>query len=158
MGVDPDVQRLKAMDEAPVPAENRSAPRTTLLGLGPAWTRVGYGVLTLAVLALVFWQVVHPVLPAPKGATPAGYKLIANKDGGWLLLASPLGAFSIFLHVFSALAGFVWTLIDVVDRRRRFVWLMPLFVCPFVQALQAFPLALYLFYGRETPEAGTNVQ
>jgi hypothetical protein len=174
-----DEARPPAEDGAPPPAGNGPLPEgsategstpeasalrgpagiVSLLGLGPAWTRVGYGVLALTVLAFAFWQIAHPILPAVKGAAvPPGYRLIANKDGGWLLLATPLGMASVFFHVFAALACFVWTLVDVVDRRRRFVWLMPMFVCPFVQALQALPLALYLFYGRETPEAGTNVQ
>ncbi len=138
-------------------------PVPSLLGLGKAWTRVGQGVLALAVLAFALNFTVHPVLPLPPGAhVPAGYHLVAGKDlakaGGMAVLASPLGFGSVLVIVFSALAGFVWTFVDVFDRRKRFVWLLPAFICPLVGTLHALPLALYLFYGRETIGHSEGVQ
>ena len=131
----------------------------SLLGLGRPWTRVGYVLLFFCVVSFVLWHALHPVLPYVKGgAIPAGYRLMDNKDGGVLLLSSPLGAVSVFLMIFSALAAFIWTLVDLLDRKKRFVWLLPLFICPFVMGLHALPLALYLFFGRETPVADPGVK
>lgn len=145
------------MEEPQAPIESTLSP-PSLLGLGVAWTRVGYGVLALSIVAFVLWQTVHPVLQATKGAPiPEGYRLMANKDGGLLLRASTLGMVSVFLLVFSGLAGFVWTLADLVDRRRRFVWILPVVICVFLQGLHALPLALYVFYGRETMGPNDNV-
>jgi hypothetical protein len=134
-------------------------PTPSLLGLGLPWTRVGYCILLICAAAFVLWNVLHPVLPYAKGgAIPSGYRLVANKDGGLLLLASPLGALSVFLMIFSALTAFVWTFVDVIDRQKRFVWLLPMFVCPLVMGLHVLPFALYLFSGRETPVADPGVK
>ena len=179
------------MQESPAPT-----PRP-LLGLGQAWTRIGYAVLALATLSFLLNLLVRPLVPVqalnplkageaapagtsivdtPKGkvavpqgfemayqggfaqAYPVGYRLIGGGQGGAALKPTALGAGSIFLMVFSALIGLVWTLVDVIDRRKRFVWLLPVFVCPLVFALQALPLALYLFVGRETVGHGEGVQ
>ncbi len=137
-------------------ADPQSPKNVSLLGLGPAWTRVGYGVLVLTIVALVLLFTVHPFLPHKAGdVAPAGYKLVGGAQGVYLK-AAPIGAASVFLLVFSALAALVWTLADVVDRRKRFVWLLPMFVCPFM-GLHALPFALYLFYGRETEGPSDNV-
>ena len=90
-------------------------------------------------------------------AYPSGYRLIGGGQGGAALKPTALGAVGVFLMVFAALVGLVWTLVDVVDRRKRFVWLLPMFVCPLVFSLQALPLALYIFYGRETIGHGEAV-
>lgn len=141
---------------------NDQTPPPSLLGLGPAWTRVGYGVLALAVVAFLLNLFVHPLLPlAPGAVLPHGYRLLGDpsgKQGGAALLGSPLGAISLFTMLFSALAGFAWTLVDIVDRRKRFGWLMPMFVCPLMGSLQAIALALYLFIGRETSAPKDGVQ
>lgn len=133
-------------------------PSPSLLGLGPAWTRVGYGILVLSVLAGILVFVVHPFLPAVERASaPAGYKAIQGKGGGFFLKASLDGVASVFLLVFSALAAMVWTFVDVVDRKKRFIWLVPMVVCPFILALHALPLALYLIWARETRGASEDV-
>lgn len=139
------------MQESDVPT-----PRS-LLGLGQAWTRIGYAVLLLAVVSLVLGFAVHPILNLAKGAAvPDGYRLIAKGEGAPYLKTTPEGMVAIFLLVFSALAGLAWTFVDIVDRRKRFVWLLPMFVCPFT-GLHALPLALYIFFGRETIGHGEGV-
>lgn len=178
------------MQEPPAPT-----PRS-LLGLGVAWTRIGYAVLALATVAFLLNLLVRPLVPvqalaplaagapAPAGTTlvdtpkgkvavpqgfemayeggfaqayPAGYRLIGGGKGGAALKPTALGAGSVFLMVFAALVGLVWTLVDIVDRRKRFVWLLPMFICPLVFSLQALPLALYIFFGRETIGHGEGV-
>lgn len=146
------------MQESPTHSEERPS----LLGLGVAWTRVGYGVLALAVLALVLLAVVRPVYTIPpKGIPPEGYRVVAGKDlakeGGMALRASTMGFVSVFLWVFSALAAFVWILADIVDRRKRFIWLLPMFICP-LTGLHALPLALYLFLARNVAAEKSGVQ
>ena len=138
-----------------------TTPPSTL-GLGPAWTRIGYGVLALAVVALLGLVFVRPAFALPAGGSvPPGYRLIAGndvaKEGGMVVRASVLGVVALFAWIFSALATFVWTLVDVIDRKKRFVWLIPLSVCPFT-GLHFIPLALYLFFGRETVGHGEGVR
>ena len=89
---------------------------------------------------------------------PNGYRIIGGPAGGAAVLPTPLGVFGVFMLVFSPLTAFVWTIVDVVDRRKRFVWLLPLFVCPFFYMLQVLPFALYLFYGREVASTESGVQ
>lgn len=113
--------------------------------------------LVLSVLALILWHTVHPMLILPDKNVPEGYKMVAAKDANMAVRASGLGVVSIFLLVFSGIAGFGWMLVDLVDRRKRFVWILPMLVCVFLQALHALPLALYLFIGRETPARDLDV-
>lgn len=134
-------------------------PPPSLLGLGRAWTRVGYAILALSVLAFVLYVGFRPFLPLEAGkAVPTGYRLLGGKGSATCINTSPGGIASVVSLLFSGLAGLVWTFVDVVDRRKRFVWLLPMFICPLVQALHALPLALYLFYGRETIGHGEGVK
>ena len=142
--------------------ENHQPPaETSLLGLGLAWTRIGYVVLALATTAFLMTLLLRPVAYGPATMLPpdATYKLISNDPQMKVYLrGTPLAALSVFLLVFSALAGLAWTLADVFDRRKRFVWLLPMFVCPLIMGLHALPLALYIFFGRETPNADESVK
>ncbi|RYG25024.1 hypothetical protein EON82_08600 [bacterium] len=133
-------------------------PPPSLLGLGQPWTRVGYGVAAIIVLAFVLMVFVNPVKPY-SGLVPSlvGYKNFPGNGGGILLKATPLAALTVFLYIFGALAAFVWTFADIIDRQRRFVWLLPLFICP-LMGLHIVPFALYLFFGRETLGGSTNVK
>jgi hypothetical protein len=134
-------------------------PPPSLLGLGLPWTRTGYGVGIILVIAFVLMVVVHPV-QAYSGRPPAvlsGYKAFPGKGGGILLKADPLAALTVFLYVFGALAAFAWTFADVIDRQKRFVWLLPMFICP-LMGLHVLPFALYLIFGRETPVADPGVK
>lgn len=137
---------------------NASVETPSLLGLGPAWTKVGYGVFALALASLVLGFLAHPFLPMPAGgAIPAGYRALGG-EGAPLVNATPLGVAAVFLLVTSALASFVWTLIDIFDRKKRFVWLLPMCICPLVQGLHAIPLGLYLFVARNNVGHGEGVK
>jgi hypothetical protein len=133
-------------------------PPTSLLGMGLQWTRVGYGVGVVILVAFILLIVVSPV-KSYAGNPPnlTGYKVFPGKEGGVLLKASGLAAFTVFLYVFGALAAFVWTFVDLIDRQKRFVWLLPMFVCP-LMGLHVLPFAVYLFFGRETPVAESGVK
>jgi len=128
-------------------------PPSSLLGLGLPWTRVAYGVGVILLVGFVLLIVVQP-MHAYAGQPPTlnGYKALPGKEGGILLRATPLAAFTVFLYIFGALAAFVWTFVDIIDRQKRFVWLLPMFICP-LMGVQILPFALYLFFGRETPNA-----
>ena len=119
---------------------------------------MGYGVFALAVLSLVAGLLAHPFLPVEAGkAVPAGYRALGG-EGAPLVNATPLGVAAVFLLVTSALAGFVWTLVDVFDRKKRFVWLLPVLICPLIQGLHAIPLGLYLFIARNNVGHGEGVK
>jgi hypothetical protein len=136
----------------------RQSP-TSLLGLGLPWTRVGYGVGVILLVSFVLMIALHPVQPY-SGQSPAnlaGYKAFPGKEGGILLKADPLAALTVFLYIFGALSAFAWIFVDVIDRQKRFVWLLPMFICP-LMGLHVLPFALYLIFGRETPVASSGVK
>jgi len=110
-----------------------------VLGLGPAWTLVGYGLVPYCVLSFAFLLFV-PFISSSTGSS------VVMKQG-------PLPMLSFFLYVTQALACFLWTLFDVIDRREKFVWLLPIFVCGF-SALPLLPLCLYLAFRRKMIQLG----
>jgi tetratricopeptide (TPR) repeat protein len=119
----------------------RSGPDSSpesLLGLGPAWTVIGTCVFWLSVgqLGLLIF---HPFV-----------NLSTQQLG-----RDPLSIFCLFLYVFVILASGFWTTVDVIDRRQKFLWLLPVWVCG-LAGLDVLPLALYLFLGRKIPNASTG--
>ena len=100
----------------------------SVLHLGVAWTRVGYGVFVLCVLCSTL-MVIHNPFPNAH------------------LRHDTLSMIAVFLWPFSGLASLFWMIADIIDRRERFIWLLPVWICCLV-ALPALPLALYLFWGR----------
>jgi len=114
----------------PTPQSLRRGPDDPLphmLGLGEPWTYIGYGVLALCVLETVL-LVIHP---------PAVPKL--RTDG--------LSVAVVALCIFNLVFGIFWMAVDLFDRNKKFVWLLPQSVFALV-GLPAVFLALYLWMGR----------
>jgi tetratricopeptide (TPR) repeat protein len=109
------------------------SPPASVLKLGEAWTRVGYGVFVLCCVSSLL-LLVHP-------------PLVVNAQDT-ILKHDPLSVLAIFLWPFSGAASIFWTCVDLIDRRERFVWLLPVSSCALV-ALPALPLALYIFVIRK---------
>lgn len=127
--------------------------------MGLQWTRVGYGVGLVILIGFILLLAVQPVktYAGNPPTAPVGYKVFPGKEGGILLKANTFAAITVFLYIFGALAAFVWTFVDLIDRQKRFVWLLPMFVCP-LMGLHVLPFAVYLFLGRETPVAESGVK
>jgi apolipoprotein N-acyltransferase len=60
----------------------------------------------------------------------------------------PLSVAVIFLWLFSGVFSLFWMFVDLFDRKKRFVWLLPISACG-ICGLAGLPLALYLFMGRK---------
>jgi tetratricopeptide (TPR) repeat protein len=99
-----------------------------VLHLGEAWTRVGFGVCAFCVFSFIY-ILYHPIL--------------GGSGTSFALRPDPASKLSFFLYVTSGLAAVFWTLIDIIDRREKFVWLLPVWICGFV-AMPVLPLTFYL--------------
>lgn len=101
-------------------------PQPHVLGLGTPWTRIGYGLLALCVLEDLL-LIVH---------APFAHDLKPRPDA--------LSVLGIFLWIFVGIATVFWMFLDIFDRRKRFVWLLPLSICGLVGLPIVF-LGLYLW-------------
>lgn len=111
-----------------------------LSGTEKLWTGIGYGFLAIATVLAVLMIVHFPLhltgKPVPKNEMP---------DVGWR--PDTLSVFICFLWVLSSVLTFMWMFIDMIDRRIKFTWLVPLLVFS-VLGFNAVPLALYMFLAR----------
>jgi tetratricopeptide (TPR) repeat protein len=126
---------VEKVEVRPSDASLRTGPDSQpkpLLNLGPAWTYVGYGVLVLCLASSILLLVHNPLALNPKTS---------------LIRHDLLSVFSLFLHIVTGLMAMFWMLVDIIDRRDRFVWLLPIWICCFV-GIPFLPLALYMFVGR----------
>jgi tetratricopeptide (TPR) repeat protein len=105
-------------------------PTPHVLGLGVAWTRVAYGLLVLCVVQLGL-LLFHPPF------RDTGF----NRD--------LLSVLATFVWIFTSLACIFWMTVDIVDRREKFVWLLPVWICG-IAALPGLPLAAYVFLARKS--------
>jgi len=104
------------------------------------WTGIGYGFLAMGVvlaLLMIFHFPAGPTgKPVAKGELP---------DIG--LKSDTLSIFIFFLFCVSTVCTFMWMFVDIIDRRTKFTWLVPLSICG-VLGMNVAPLALYMFVGR----------
>ena len=105
------------------------------LGLGPQWTAVGYAVLAIC-LASTLLLVFHSPF-----------------QSNWTLKHDSLSVLAVFCYVFQGLLAVVWMLCDIVDRRERLLWLLPIWICGF-SALPVLPLGLYIYVSRNQIHEG----
>gem|GEM_PF-5729386 len=106
-------------------------PIPSVLGLGPAWTNIGYGLFALSFAQLVF-LIAHPFINFQTQ--------MLNRD--------PLSVACLMLYLFMIIATTFWTTVDIVDRKQKFLWLLPVWVCG-MASLVPIPLGFYLFVGRK---------
>lgn len=110
------------------------------------WNRVGQVIMGLATVVAIS-MFVHPP------AAPTGKQVPKGQLPDVALRTDSLSQALIFLLIVSALATFVWMIVDIVDRRKRFSWVVPLFICG-MMGLNIVPLAMYFFIGRKIEELG----
>lgn len=96
--------------------------------------------MAIAALLAIFMLVNFPAAP-----TPGGQKndVVLKKD--------TFSQITVLLYLISTPCTFLWMLVDVVDRRRKFTWLVPITVCGAL-GFNVLPLALYFFVGRKMEE------
>jgi hypothetical protein len=110
------------------------------------WTRIGQVLMGLATVVAIS-MFAHPP------AAPTGKQVPKGQLPDVALRTDSLSQTLIFLLIVSALSTFVWMIVDIVDRRKRFSWIVPLFICG-MMGLNIVPLAMYFFIGRKIEEVG----
>ncbi|HWD40853.1 MAG TPA: tetratricopeptide repeat protein [Fimbriimonas sp.] len=117
--IEPPIGSIRTGPDDPVPH---------LIGLGKAWTNGGY-----VLLGLCFLQALLLLIHSPYTTTG--------------LRADNLSIFVVFAWITTGLLVMSWMIFDVIDRKMRFVWLLPIFICG-LTGLVGLPLAFYMFVGR----------
>lgn len=135
----------------PVVREGYGEPKHLLpfmYGMEKAWDAIGYLILVLAVVLAVSLIFNIPMGPTGKAVAKGALPDIDLKR-------DTLSVFQQFLYVFSNICTFMWMLVDIVDRRRRFTWIVPIVVCG-TAGFNVLPLAFYLFVGRKLESDGVS--
>jgi len=114
-----------------------------LTGMERPWLSIGYGLLVACAVLAVLMLVHLPIGPTGKTLKNGMQDINIRPDS--------VSAFVLFVWLTCGIATFMWMLADIVDRRKRITWLIPIFVCGWL-GMQALPLALYLFVGRNLAE------
>lgn len=99
------------------------------------WTIVGFSIVA-AILMKLYFPLVAPAHPDPKNP------LLGYKPGKSF---SSFGLIAFFLT--TILASMIWTSLDLIDRRGRALWMIPMMLCCFL-FLPFIPQSLYLYAGR----------
>lgn len=117
-------------------------------GRESAWDRAAYGLMALGGLLAGLMIFRFP-------ASPTGAAVKKGQLPDVALRTDALSQLTVFLFVLSTVATFMWLLADVVDRRKRFTWLIPATICGLF-GLNVVALALYFFVGRRFGEIGSR--
>jgi len=104
------------------------------------WTNLGWTIVGLSVVSAVNAKFNFP-LTAPAKV------VINNSFLGYTPQHTPLAMFTIAFFVMMILACMFWTSVDLIDRRGRAIWMVPMMIFCFLW-LPGLPMALYLFAGR----------
>ncbi|MGV3617013.1 MAG: tetratricopeptide repeat protein [Fimbriimonas sp.] len=110
------------------------------------WDRTGYFLMGVAAILAVLMFTNTP-------AAPTGKKVPKGQLPDVALLPDALSQTVVFLLIASTLSTFVWMLADIVDRRKRFTWIVPVIICG-LMGLNIVPFAMYFFVGRKIEEVG----
>jgi len=106
-----------------------------------AWVALGWTVVGLSILSVLLVKVNFPLVPPAK---PDPKDLLL----GYKPINSP-GAFAtIGFFVTMILASMIWTSFDLIDRRGRALWMVPMMICCFL-FLPFIPQSLYMAIGRK---------
>jgi tetratricopeptide (TPR) repeat protein len=148
-GTEPPLEAGDAQPVVPTIRQGYEEPLHLLpfmYGMERVWNGIGYGFMALGLLLAVLFVTHYPI-----GLT--GAKVPAGQLPDVGLRRDPLSIFVIYLYVISFISTFMWMLIDIIDRRRRFTWFVPLTVCG-TFGFNVLPLAFYFFVGRKLESDG----
>lgn len=130
--------KIETVPEASIADPDHLLP--FMYGMERSWNAIG-AVFILMGFALAVLMFTH--LPmGPTGAPVAKGKL---PEIG--LRRDPLSLVVSFLYIVSSICTFMWMLIDIVDKRRKFSWMVPVLACGTL-GMNVVPLAFYYFLGR----------
>ena len=117
-------------------------------GMTRTWNWIGYAFFAIAIAVGLIYIFAKPF--GPNGRMMPGTTMQDISP-----IKSPFAMFSIFLHVFSVVSTFVWILVDIVDRRAKYIWLAPMIPCG-AFGLHCVLFALYLGFGRQITVDSAN--
>lgn len=106
---------------------------------GSEWFRLGWAIVALGAVSAILWKVHNPI-HLPANFPQPGGQIFLERD--------PLSIAAVLMLVTSAIGSFLFVLIDIIDRRKGFIWVLPMFVCCFC-GCQCLPLSLYLFMNKQ---------
>lgn len=109
-------------------------------GMTQTWNFIGYALFAISVVVGLIFIFNKPF--GPNGKIMPGSNLPDISP-----IQSRFAIFSVFLYIFSAVSSFMWLLIDIVDRRAKYIWLAPMIPCCAL-GMHFILFALYLGFGR----------
>jgi len=146
--------------EVRAPSESKEAPTLRagygeqlhvlpfMYGMEKAWDGIGYGLVGFAAVVAVLFCVHLPM-------GPTGAPVAAGQLPDIALRPDTLSIVVVYGYLLSNLLNFMWLLVDVIDRRRKFAWFIPFVPCGVV-GFSVLPLALYVFVGRRMEPDGVS--
>jgi tetratricopeptide (TPR) repeat protein len=108
-----------------------------------AWTVIGWVIVALSFVGLIALRL-HVQFHMPAAGEPKGVPLL----GGALLNGDPLSLGSMLLFIVAGILSMIWTLVDVIDRRSRALWFVPMTLFCLCGA-PGIPQILYMVAGRK---------
>lgn len=136
-----DAQRLNASlsgESAVALSENHMLK--FLKGRERGWKATAFALMGLGAILTVLMLINFPAAPVPGG----GKSDIALKTDA-------LSQITVLIYLISTPTTFLWMIVDLVDKQKRLIWLVPLTVCG-VLGFNFAPLTLYYFVGRQIGE------
>lgn len=131
-----EATRLRRRCERVIAAAEDGLPIRPLIGLNPNWTFVGYGVLLLSIVVMISFLVHVPLE-------------LTTVKGGQAPMPRPdtFSKIQLGCYAASAVISFLWSVLDILDRRGRFLWALPIGIFGFCGFFPLF-LGLYMAVGR----------
>lgn len=104
------------------------------------WIATGWGIIILSIVSALMMKVISPFHVPPK---------FNDHDilGGLRPIAAPYAFATIAFFLTMVLASMIWTSLDLIDRRGKALWMIPMMLCCFTCA-PSLAQALYMVIGR----------
>jgi hypothetical protein len=107
------------------------------------WTTCGWVLVCVSFVGPLMFRFHLPYhLPGPGEAR--GLSIF----GGAVLNVDPLSVVSIFIFITAAILSSFWTIVDMLDRRSKAFWIIPLVPCCCLGGMPGIGQALYMSMGR----------
>ena len=113
-----------------------------LEGYDATWSRLGWVLVGVGIVATVLLIIHPPLTGATPGAKDPMKSIMPKTDGASI---AQLG-----LWLALSLLSLLYSLVDILDRRARFAWLIPQMMCGLC-GIPWMPMLVYFWIGRTPP-------